>query len=157
MTLTHRPGKAWPDQLKSPAPIRVQQLLNHFWATLGRLPKLILDNEQLLAAELTYELRGVVLEMMLALNGIQRPADSAHLNSYLSERQRAVIERTLIAPGADGESWIGQAVALVVIYRWYAPQLVERFALTYPRAEEDAAWAVLRDNLPDWPAHITSE
>ena len=157
MTQSVRTAHTWPDGLTASDPTRVQAVLGHFWETLGGLPTLILNEEQLLAAELTHELRATVLEMMLALNGIQRPVGSVNLNSYLSDRQRAAIERTLIAPEAEGDSWIGQAVALVVIYRWYAPQLVERLALLYPHAEEEAAWSKLRNNLPDWPAHITSE
>ncbi len=157
MTATDRPSQIWPNNLAKPDPARVQTLLEHFWERLVDLPALLLRGEQLLAAELTHDLRAVVLEMMLALNGIQRPGDSAHLNSYLSDRQRAALERTLIAPAADGDSWLGQAVALVVIYRWYAPQLVDQFALDYPHAAEAQAWATLRNNLPDWPAHITSE
>lgn len=157
MAATDAPDQPWPDTLETPDSARVQQLLSAFWETLERLPNLITRGEQLLAAEVTHELRGIVLEMMLALNGIRRPAASAHLNSYLSASQRAAIERTLIAPTADGDSWIGQAVALVVIQRWYAPQLVERFDLIYPQPQEERVWKTLRDNLPDWPAHITSE
>ena len=52
---------------------------------------------------------------------------------------------------------MGQAVALVVIYRWYAPQLVEKFGLTYPDQIEAQALAVMGDLLPTWPHCITSE
>ena len=161
MAVTDGLVQPWPDTLDSPDSARAQQLLSAFWGTLERLPDLIRRDEQLLAAEVTHELRGIVLEMMLALNGIQRPAASAHLNSYLSASQRAAIERTLIAPSVDdnvdGDSWIGQAVALVVIQRWYAPQLVKRFDLIYPQPLEERVWKTLRTNLPDWPAYVTSE
>jgi len=161
MAATDGLDQPWPDRLEAPDSARVQQHLSAFWETLERLPDLITRGEQLLAAEITHELRAIVLEMMLALNGIQRPTASRHLNSYLSASQRAAIERTLIAPAVDsdvnGDSWIGQAVALVVIQRWYAPQLVDRFDLIYPQHLEERVWKTLRANLPDWPAYVTSE
>ncbi len=149
--------RRWPDPLEAPDPARVQQTLEEFWKILAWLPDLLARDEQLLAAETIYALRALVLELMLALNGIRRPAASAYLNIYLSERQRVALEQTLVAPRVGNESWIGQAVALVVIYRWYAPQLVERHRLTYPQAQEEEAWRALRDGVPGWPAHITSE
>ncbi len=151
---TDRP---WPDPLEAPEPERIQRALEAFWETLARLPDLLSREEHLLAAETTAALRALVLELMLALNGIQRPAGSAHLNTYLSERQRAVLEQTLGATRVANESWIGQAVALVVIYRWYAPQLVERHRFTYPQALEEETWRALREGVPGWPAHVTSE
>ena len=47
-------------------------------------------------------------------------------------------------------------VALVVIYRWYAPQLVERFDLTYPSSDEEEAWHRLQQ-IPQWPQSIATE
>ena len=95
--------------------------------------------------------------MMLALNGIQWPTGTRHLNGYLSASQRAALEKTLVAPEVSGESWIGRAVALVVIYRWYAPQLVEKFDLAYPHELENAVWTHLQQNIPDWPLSVTTD
>lgn len=146
----------WPDPLTPAQPGSVAGLLAAFWETLAELPELIERDEHLLAAETTAALRATVLRMMLALNGIERPSATRHLNTYLGASQRAAIEKTLLAPAVAGESWIGQAVALVVIYRWYAPQLVEKHALAYPQAAEDAALAALQ-RLPDWPLAITTD
>ena len=67
-----------------------------------------------------------------------------------------VVEKTLLAPAVNADSWIGQAVALVVIYRWYAPQLATKYELIYPQAAEDAALAHLR-TLLHWPLAIFTE
>ena len=147
---------AWPDPLQPADPAQITLLLEHFWRTLAKLPELLARQEFLLAAELTATLRRTVLELMLALNGIAWPAGTAHLNGYLGASQRAAIEKTLLAPGAGAESWIGQAVALVVIYRWYAPQLVEAHTLAYPHAAEESALARLRA-LPGWPLAIQTD
>lgn len=93
---------------------------------------------------------------MLALNGIAWPSSDLHLNLYLSARQRAALERTLIAPAASGESWIGQAVALTVIYRWYAPQLAAAFGLEQPAGLEAEVWAELRAAVYGWPAEVST-
>lgn len=146
----------WPDPLQPAQPTRVADLLDCFWRTLAELPDRIERQEHLLAAELMAELRAIVLDMMLGLNGIARPTGTRHLNTYLGASQRAAIEKTLLAPSVAGESWIGQAVALVVIYRWYAPQLVAKYAISYPQAAEDAALATLQ-RLPDWPLAITTD
>lgn len=148
--------QTWPDALQPTDPARVGVLLVQFWRTLARLPDLVQRQEHLLAADVTTALRRMVLELMLALNGIAFPEDTLHLNTYLSASQRAAIEKTLLAPDVSTESWIGQAVALIVIYRWYAPQLTARYALTYPQAAEDAALAALQ-RLPDWPLTITTD
>jgi hypothetical protein len=98
--------------------------------------------------------------MMLALNGIQRPA-TRDLNTYLSANQRAALEKTLLLPSIDPGEWpdacVGQAVSLVVIYRWYAPQLVAKYALRYPASQEQSAWDTLLEKLPTWPKEITTE
>lgn len=146
----------WPDALRRPDPTHVQQLLTQFWMILAELPDLVKREERLLAARCTDKLRATVIEMMLALNGIAYPQDTKHLNLYLGESQRAAIERTLIAPVSQAESWIAQAVALLVIYRWYAPQLVETFALTYPYELEQDVWQRLLRELPDWPTIVTT-
>ncbi|MCS6828729.1 MAG: hypothetical protein NZ553_19120 [Caldilinea sp.] len=146
----------WPDLLSPADAIHVQRTLEQFWNILATLPDLIQRRENLLAADATARLRRFVLEMMLALNGVAYPTDTRHLNTYLSDTQRAAVEKTLLMPTVGAESWIGQAVALVVIYRWYAPQLVEKYGLRYPRAAEEAAWLRLR-GLPDWPLVIATE
>jgi hypothetical protein len=55
------------------------------------------------------------------------------------------------------ESYIAQAVALTVIYRWYAPQLVAKLGLTYPHHREQSVWIDLVNRLPDWPLHVSTE
>ncbi|MFZ1768497.1 MAG: hypothetical protein WAU00_04820 [Caldilinea sp.] len=147
---------SWPDSLQSAQPEHSALLLETFWRTLAQLPALVERQENLLAADVTALLRHIVLEMMLALNGIDWPEGTMHLNSYLSESQRAAIEKTLLAPAVNADSWIGQAVALVVIYRWYAPQLATKYELIYPQAAEDAALAHLR-TLLHWPLAIFTE
>lgn len=155
MESTKRPQ--WPDPLQKPTAAAVDDLLKEFWQVLQPLPDLLQRHEHLLAEQLTSRLRGVIIEMMLALNGIQWPTNTRHLNGYLSASQRAALEKTLVAPTVSAESWIGRAVALVVIYRWYAPQLVEKFDLAYPQALETQVWAHLQQNLPDWPLSVTTD
>lgn len=147
----------WPDPLQKPTATAVAALLTDFWQVLQPLPDLLQRQEHLLAEELTNRLRRVITEMMLALNGIQWPTDTRHLNSYLSVSQRAALEKTLVAPTVSAESWIGCAVALVVIYRWYAPQLIEKFDLVYPQALETAVWTHLQQNIPDWPLSVITD
>lgn len=147
----------WPDLLQPPDPIQIQQLLDGFWVTISKLAELIPRNEHLLAEEVTSQLRNIVLDMMLALNGIQRPVGTIHLNGYLGESQQRVLEKTLVAPSVSGESWLGRAVALTVIYHWYAPQLVEKFEVAYPQKQESQALSQLQDSLPDWPLSIQTE
>ena len=154
-TANHKP--TWPDSLTAPTAEQVAQLLGNFWQALTALPELHRRGEQLLMAELNHELRGLILEMMLALNGIARPQSTRHLNGYLGESQRAAIEATLVAPAVNGDVWLGQAVALLVIYRWYAPQLVEKYDLTYPQALEETVWTQLCTTLPGWPVSVTTD
>jgi hypothetical protein len=150
----------WPDALQPPHAEQIQELLLNFWTDLAVLSDLLPRGQLLLAAEQLHSLRQSVLQMMLALNGIQRPA-TRDLNTYLSANQRAALEKTLLMPTVDpaewAESWIGQAVSLVVIYRWYAPQLVAKHKLRYPHTEEKAAWDALIAKLPTWPRQITTE
>ena len=148
---------SWPDTLQRPAAPQVETLLTNFWQLLQPLPDLLRRQEHLLADRLTTQLRSVVIEMMLALNGIQWPVGTRHLNHYLSASQRAAIEKTVIAPTVSADSWIGRAVALVVIYRWYAPQLVEKYNIVYPQQQEEAVWALLQREIPDWPLSVTTE
>lgn len=147
----------WPDDLVRPTQEQVALLLREFWLELALLPDLLRRDEFLLAAACTTALRRYVLEMMLALNGITYPAGTKHLNTYLGASQRAAIEKTLLMPSVAAESWIGQAVALVVIYRWYAPQLVAAFSLIYDEGLEAGTLARLHAELPDWPSAITTD
>ena len=147
----------WPDPLQPPTAAQVETHLAEFWRCLRRLPDLLHRQEHLLADHLTTNLRGLVIEMMLALNGIQWPTGTRHLNSYLSPSQRAALEKTLATPETSAESWIGRAVSLVVIYRWYAPQLVEKFGLVYPQPLEDEVWSLLQQEVPNWPLTVTTD
>jgi hypothetical protein len=147
----------WPDALQPPEPERIQQMLAEFWRKLQDLPDLLARDEHLLADALTAHLRTLVLEMMLALNGIQRPATTHHLNTYLGESQRQAIEQTLVAPHVSRNTWSARTVALIVIYRWYAPQLVAKYALTYPQVLEDSVLEQMRAQIPHWPAHIDTD
>ncbi len=157
MSEHERAGDQWPDSLQKPEADAVAQLLRTFWHLLDALPDLLNRQEYLLADRLTFQLRGTVLEMMLALNGIQWPGGTRHLNSYLSAQQRAAIEKTLVLPAASVEDWIGRAVALLVIYRWYAPQLVAHFHVPYPHELEAAVWEKLQVELADWPLSVTTD
>lgn len=150
-------GHHWPDPLQKPEAEAVAQQLRTFWQLLDALPDLLTRQEYLLADRLTFQLRTTVLEMMLALNGIQWPNGTRHLNSYLSAQQRAAIEKTMTLPTASVEAWIGCAVALLVIYRWYAPQLVDHFNVPYPQELEAAVWAKLQAELADWPLSVTTD
>ena len=146
-----------PDPLSRPDPARVQQLLDNFWETLATLPDLLQRAEWLLCAHACAWLRGIVIEMMLALNGIAWPESTRHLNHYLGESQREALNKTLIVPVPGRDPWVGQAVALLVIYRWYAPQLLaEHPQLIYPSVREAATLASLAAALPDWPETITT-
>lgn len=147
----------WPDPLQKPTSEAVAALLRNFWQLLAQLPDLLNRREYLVTDTLLNALRHNVLEMMLALNGIRYPQDTRHLNTYLSAQQRAAIEKTMILPERSPEAWIGQAVALVVIYRWYAPQLVETLKLSYPQSLETAVWTQLQQELSDWPVAVTTD
>lgn len=152
------PASARPrDQLVPPEPAEVQQQLDAFWRQLAGLARLAPRDEYLLLQELVDEMRRTVLALMLALNGIKRPDGTVQLNSYLGDSQRAAINSTLSLPETSRESYVAQAVALVVIYRWYAPQLIARYNLTYPGELERAVWQQLRESLFDWPATITTD
>lgn len=144
----------WPDALHLPVPAQLQQCLAHFWECLAELADLLPNGEMLLAAEQVAAARAIIIQMMLGLNGIQRPPATRRLNVYLSAAQRGALEKTLLAPSGEPHDWLSQAVALVVIYRWYAPQLVDRLGLTYPSAVEEAVWTHLTQALPDWPRTI---
>lgn len=147
----------WPDPLTPPDPHHVRDLLTQFWTQLAALAPELADAQWLLAAERIDRLRQMVLEMMLSLNGIARPQATRALNSYLSESQRIALEKTRLLPTVDLDGLVGQAVALVVIYRWYAPQLLDRFGGDYPTQAEQNAWQTLTTTLPDWPIQVTTD
>jgi hypothetical protein len=111
----------------------------------------------LLAAQQIASLRSLVIEMMLAMNGIAYPVGTRHLNIYLGESQRRALVKTLTVAEPGRRAWIGCAVSLLVIYRWYAPQLVERYSLSYPQALEDKTLAELSERLPEWPMQIRTD
>jgi hypothetical protein len=157
-TPQHNPGRPrWPDALEAPEPGDVLALLIAFWHTLDRLGDRLGRGELLLADESVGQLRGIVLQMMLALNGIRRPPTTEHLNGYLGASQRQAMERTLLRTDPGREGMVGQAVALVVIYRWYAPQLAARFSFQEPAALEADVLARLQAGLFDWPAAIATD
>jgi hypothetical protein len=149
--------RRWPDALVRPEQENIAHLLRAFWLELATLPDLVQRDEHLLAAACTTALRRTVLEMMLALNGVAYPPGTRHLNTYLGQSQRAAIEKTLLAPAVGTDSWVGQAVALVVIYRWYAPQLIAAYSLAYDAALETDTLALLAIELPGWPRAITTD
>ncbi len=98
----------------------------------------------------------MLTDLVVALNGATRPASPTRINPYLGPAQRDAFEKTLRHTANHTESWIGQAVALIVLYRWYAPQLVEMYNLEYPTRLEESVLALLCVEVPGWPAHITS-
>ena len=46
--------------------------------------------------------------------------------------------------------------AVVVIYRWYAPQLVEKWQVEYPAPLESSVLARLAEAAPEWPQAIVT-
>lgn len=152
-----QPAATWPDSLNPPEPAHALSLLTTFWEQLEPLADLLQRDEWILAERLTVSLRDTVIEMMLAMNGIAWPAGTAYLNGYLGESQRKVLERTLETSGHTAGAWIARAVALVVIYRWYAVQIVERFGGELPVAHESRVLNDLAARLPGWPARIETE
>lgn len=134
----------------------VQAGLTAFWQSLAHLPAAINREEHLAAASLLHSVRSVLTDLVVALNGATRPASPARLNPYLGPAQREAFEKTLRHSANYTESWIGQAVALIVLYRWYAPQLVEMYNLAYPARLEESVLALLCVEVPGWPAHITT-
>lgn len=152
---------SWPDPLSKPTPAEVSAQLHEFWATLLGLSELFYRHETILAFEKVCELRRHVLAMMLAANGINYPQGTKNLNLYLGESQRRAIEKTLWTTRSDSESpldsLIAQAVSLVVIYQWYAPQLAAAYAVERPVEAEAATLASLQNRLESWPLQITTE
>ena len=73
----------WPDQLQQPDPARVQLILAYFWRLLAELPDRVEQDEQLLCHATTTTLRTLVLEMMLALNGIAYPQTTRQIRTTI--------------------------------------------------------------------------
>lgn len=135
---------------------RVLAALIAFWQQLARLPGAVNRQEHLAASALLHRSRDLLTELVVALNGATRPRTSARINPFLGPAQRDAFEKTLAQRGDLREGWIGQAVALIVLYRWYAPQLVELYNLAYPAALEETVLALLSAEVPGWPARITT-
>lgn len=148
---------AWPDALHAPDADDLQEALAAFWNGLAALADLLEQGEYILADESIGRLRALVVEMMLGMNGIARPAGTRRLNGYLGESQRAALERALAATGSARDRCIGSAVALTVIARWYAPQMAERFALHLPHELEARVLGDLASRVPEWPLTITTD
>lgn len=135
--------------------------LGRFWLLLARLPAVLGRQEQLAAHLLLTEMGTLLIDLVVSLNGGSRPQTKARINQYLGQAQLEAFEKSLGLRKSmwrgeldSGANWIGQAVALVVLYRWYAPQLAEKHSLTYPRLAEDCVLTYLKAELKNWPAHI---
>lgn len=151
-----RPLTRWPD-LRPADPARIQRTLADFWTELAAAAVQIAAQDPLAAHARLTRLRTLVLACVVGLNGADLPENLDGIAALLGPSQRAAMQRTLAAPSVDPSAWVGQAVALVVIYRWYAPQLVQKFGLTYPDLAESQALARVGRFLPDWPKSITTE
>lgn len=139
----------------------VDTKLGRFWLLLARLPAVLGRQEQLAAHLLLTEMGTLLIDLVVSLNGGSRPQTKARINRYLGQAQLEAFEKSLGLRKSKrqgefdrGANWIGQAVALVVLYRWYAPQLAEKHSLTYPRLAEDCVLTYLKAELKNWPAHI---
>ncbi len=143
-------------RLNKGEPAAVQLGLTEFWRWLAGLPAVINRGEHLAAAALLHQARESLTDLVVALNGATRPLSLARVNPYLGPAQREAFEKTLPISAVDSESWIGQAVALIVLYRWYAPQLVDMYSVLYPAALETTVLALLSAEVAGWPARITT-
>ena len=149
--------------LGSPDTDLISGQLQQFWLLLARLPAVLRRQEQLAAHTLISELRSLLIDLVVSLNGARRPGARARVNQFLGQAQREAFERTL-GYGQDsrrsragaGFNWVGQAVSLVVLYRWYAPQLADRHSLPYPKRAEELVLALLGAELENWPSNITT-
>ncbi|MCB0113935.1 MAG: hypothetical protein KDD84_07585 [Caldilineaceae bacterium] len=130
--------------------------LSNFWIALSHLPALVNRQEHLAAARRLDDARQILVDLVVALNGADRPPSPSRVNQYLGPLQRDAFEKTLPVRAATAESWIGQAVALIVLYRWYAPQLVEIHPIDYPTALEKSVLALLSAEVDGWPAMVRS-
>lgn len=143
----------WP-ALRPPDRDALIASLAYFWIPLSRLPAVLNRGEHLAAAQLLVDARRTLIDLVVALNGAGRPPSPARINPYLGPAQLDAFEKTLPAKRVDAATWIGQAVALIVLYRWYAPQLVEIYAVPYPTVLERTVLALLSAEIDGWPALI---
>lgn len=141
----------------------VEMQLGRFWLLLARLPAAVRRGEQLAAHLLLTEIHALLIDLVVSLNGGSRLQTKSRINQYLGPAQREAFEKSLglgqsgRQKGAGGGAkWIGQAVALVVLYRWYAPQLAEQYSLPYPQMAEDTVLALLSAELENWPDRIST-
>ena len=141
----------------------VGEQLGRFWLLMAHLPAVLKRKEHLAAHALLADLRSLLIDLVVALNGASRPHSVARVNQYLGSAQREAFEeslgygRTRSGRRALNATWIGQAVALIVLYRWYAPQLVETCAAPYPQQAEETVLDLLRTQVDGWPAEITTD
>ena len=149
--------------LASPDTDLIDMQLRRFWLLLAQLPAVVRRREQLAAHALLSELRALLIDLVVSLNGARRPQVRARINQYLGPAQREAFEKSLgyrqATPGsgaATGFNWIGQSVSLVVLYRWYAPQLAQRHSLSYPKNAEETVLALLSAELENWPSNIAT-
>ncbi|MYC95447.1 MAG: hypothetical protein F4X14_10795 [Caldilineaceae bacterium SB0661_bin_32] len=149
--------------LGSPDTELIEMQLQRFWLLLARLPAVVRRQEELAAHSLLSELRTLLIDLVVSLNGARRPQTTARINQFLGQAQREAFERSLgysqvnwRSGAGTGFNWIGQAVSLVVLYRWYAPQLAERHSLPYPKRAEETVLTLLSAKLESWPSNITT-
>ena len=141
----------------------IERQLRRFWLLLARLPAVAGRQEQLAAHMLLAEMSALLIDLVVSLNGGTRPLAKSRINQYLGPAQREAFEKSLgirqsgrQERPSGGARWIGQAVALVVLYRWYAPQIVEKYSLAYPQLAEDSVLALLSLELENWPERIST-
>ena len=141
----------------------IESQLGRFWLLLARLPAVVRRREQLAAYLLLTEMQALLLDLVVTLNGGSRPHTNSRINQFLGPAQREAFERSMgLQPSGrqksvgDCATWVGQAVALVVLYRWYAPQLAQKHSLRYPQKVENAVLALLSTELQNWPASIST-
>ena len=142
----------------------IERQLWRFWLLLARLPAVVGRQEQLAAHLLLTEMCTLLIDLVVFLNGGSRLLTRARVNQYLGQAQREAFEKSLglrrsmqQKMAENCANWIGQAVALVVLYRWYGPQLAKNYSLPYPQVAEDTVLALLSAELDSWPARITTE
>lgn len=131
--------------------------LRSFWLELADLPAVVNRQEHLAAVSLLDRARNHLVNLIVAVNGARRPPSTTRVNQYLGPSQRDALEKTLVCPSPSPDAWIAQAVALIVIYRWYAPQLREHIPQeAEPTRLEETVLALLAAEIDGWPARITT-
>lgn len=160
--VTESPGE-YSMPLGPPDADAVENQLARFWLLLARLPAVVKRQEALAAHALLTNVRILLIDLVVALNGADRPQTAARINQYLGPAQIEAFEKSLGRAQVDRNktendrpNWIGQAVSLVVLYRWYAPQLVEKYQLNYPMEAERVVLESLSAELEQWPDQIST-